>query len=44
MLKSCSHVVCNTCTDELVRKTKQCTECDKELKESDITELKREGE
>ena len=43
VMKPCSHVTCKTCTDTLVKQSKQCTVCDKELVEKDIVELKREG-
>ena len=51
-MKPCSHVVCKTCVDELVRppvaknadKPKSaCVVCDVALKDKDIIELKREG-
>ena len=42
-MKTCSHVACKTCTDTLVKPSKQCTVCDKELVEKDIVEMKREG-
>lgn len=43
LMKPCSHVVCKTCTESLIRPSKQCVVCDKELGEKDIIELKREG-
>ncbi|TFK73156.1 hypothetical protein BDN72DRAFT_762107 [Pluteus cervinus] len=43
LMKPCSHVVCKTCTETLVRPAKQCIVCDELLKEKDIIELKREG-
>ncbi|GKV58054.1 nitric oxide synthase-interacting protein [Collybia sordida] len=43
VMKPCAHVTCKTCTDSLVRPSKQCVVCDTQLKEKDIVELKREG-
>ncbi|EIW79613.1 hypothetical protein CONPUDRAFT_125977 [Coniophora puteana RWD-64-598 SS2] len=43
VMKPCSHVVCKTCTDSLVRPAKQCIVCDIVLKDKDIIGLKREG-
>ncbi|KAF9449878.1 hypothetical protein P691DRAFT_811443 [Macrolepiota fuliginosa MF-IS2] len=43
MIKPCGHVTCKTCTDTLVRPSKQCMVCDQELKNGDIQGLKREG-
>ncbi|VDB96536.1 unnamed protein product [Peniophora sp. CBMAI 1063] len=43
LMKPCSHVACKTCTDTLVKQSKQCTVCDKELADKDIVEMKREG-
>jgi nitric oxide synthase-interacting protein len=43
VLTSCSHVVCKTCTDTLVRPASQCVVCDKEAPSRKIVELKREG-
>lgn len=42
-MKPCSHVVCKTCTDSLVRSARQCVVCDHKLESGDIVELKREG-
>ena len=42
-MKPCSHVVCKTCTDSLVRSAQQCVVCDHKLENSHIIELKREG-
>lgn len=43
-MKSCFHVICKTCVDELVQPSKQCVLCDHEVKAGvDILELKREG-
>ncbi|KDR77231.1 hypothetical protein GALMADRAFT_66248 [Galerina marginata CBS 339.88] len=41
--KPCGHVTCKTCTDTLVRPSKQCIVCDVKLKDKDVIELKREG-
>ncbi|KAF9485672.1 hypothetical protein BDN70DRAFT_847580 [Pholiota conissans] len=43
LCKPCGHVTCKTCTDTLVRPSKQCIVCDVKLKEKDVIELKREG-
>ncbi|KAI5114933.1 hypothetical protein M0805_008894, partial [Coniferiporia weirii] len=43
IMSPCSHVVCKTCTDTLVRPSSQCVACDKEVPKSKIIELKREG-
>ena len=42
--KPCGHVTCKTCTDSLVKTSKQCVACDVSLKiEKDIIPLTREG-
>ncbi|EAU83936.2 hypothetical protein CC1G_10341 [Coprinopsis cinerea okayama7 len=41
--KPCGHVTCKTCTDTLVKPSKQCVVCEKVLKDKDVLELKREG-
>ncbi|KAJ7158943.1 hypothetical protein C8R46DRAFT_906761 [Mycena filopes] len=46
LMKPCSHVVCRTCTETLVRPpptAHACVVCDARLKKKDILELKREG-
>lgn len=43
LMKPCSHVVCKTCTDTLVRPAGQCIVCDSTLGSKDIIELRREG-
>ncbi|KAH8112919.1 hypothetical protein DFH11DRAFT_1857693 [Phellopilus nigrolimitatus] len=43
LLTSCSHIVCKTCTETLVRPSSQCVVCDKEAPTEKIVELKREG-
>ncbi|KAH7104203.1 hypothetical protein BKA62DRAFT_693856 [Auriculariales sp. MPI-PUGE-AT-0066] len=52
VMKPCSHVVCKTCVDELVRPASSkadpkmpmaCVVCDAALKDKDLVELKREG-
>lgn len=44
LMKTCFHVICKTCIDELVHPSKQCVVCDNEVKtDLDILELKREG-
>ncbi|KAF8317897.1 hypothetical protein DL93DRAFT_479799 [Clavulina sp. PMI_390] len=43
LLKSCSHVVCKTCADTLVRPSNQCSVCDKPAKDKDIINMDREG-
>ena len=42
-MKSCGHVTCKTCTDSLVKPSKQCIVCDSQLAEKDIIALSREG-
>lgn len=44
-MKPCGHVICKTCTDSLVKPSKQCIHCDAVLKsvEKDIIALTREG-
>ncbi|KAH6891791.1 hypothetical protein BKA70DRAFT_1162530 [Coprinopsis sp. MPI-PUGE-AT-0042] len=43
LAKPCGHVTCKTCTDTLVKPSKQCIVCDVSVKEKEIIELKREG-
>ncbi|TFK52908.1 hypothetical protein OE88DRAFT_1627381 [Heliocybe sulcata] len=43
LMKPCSHVVCKTCTDSLIRPSKQCVVCDKQLGGKDVIALRREG-
>ncbi|KAI0797307.1 hypothetical protein BC629DRAFT_1581647 [Irpex lacteus] len=43
LMKPCGHVVCKTCTDSLVKPSKQCIQCDKVLADKDIITLTREG-
>jgi len=43
LIRTCSHVVCKTCTDTLVKPSHQCIVCDKNAKDKDIVELQREG-
>lgn len=44
VMKPCGHVVCKTCTDSLVKPSKQCIHCDVVLAgEKDIIPLTREG-
>lgn len=43
VMRPCSHVVCKTCTDTLVKDSKQCVVCDTQLEGKDIIELMREG-
>lgn len=42
-MKPCSHVICKTCHDTLVKPSKQCVVCDVKIDEKDAVELKREG-
>src|SRR5258708_21839215 len=45
VLRPCSHVLCRTCTDTLVKPSSQCSVCDTVLKEpkKDIIDMEREG-
>ncbi|TFK25457.1 hypothetical protein FA15DRAFT_703717 [Coprinopsis marcescibilis] len=43
LAKGCGHVTCKTCTETLVKPSKQCVVCDAGIKEKDIIELKRTG-
>lgn len=43
LMSSCSHVVCKTCTDTLVRPSSQCVVCDSPTPKEKIIELQREG-
>lgn len=43
VMKPCGHVICKTCTDQLVKPGKQCLACDKALTDKDIIALSREG-
>jgi len=43
LMKPCSHVICKTCTDTLVKPSSQCVICDAKLEAKDIIELVREG-
>lgn len=43
VIRSCSHVICKTCIDTLVRPSKQCVVCDGKARDKDVVELAREG-
>jgi nitric oxide synthase-interacting protein len=43
VMRSCSHVVCKTCCDTIVKPARQCIVCDKKAKDKDIVELARDG-
>ena len=45
VLRPCSHMLCGTCTDTLVKPSSQCSVCDTALKEpkKDIIDIEREG-
>ncbi|KAF8331946.1 uncharacterized protein EI90DRAFT_904478 [Cantharellus anzutake] len=45
LLRPCSHVICKTCCDSLVKPSSQCSACDAALDESkkDIIEIEGEG-
>ncbi|KIP10751.1 hypothetical protein PHLGIDRAFT_22037 [Phlebiopsis gigantea 11061_1 CR5-6] len=43
LMKPCGHVTCKTCTDTLVKPSKQCIVCDSQLADKDIIALSREG-
>ncbi|KAG8934898.1 hypothetical protein FRC02_009020 [Tulasnella sp. 418] len=43
LIRSCSHVLCKTCTEDLVKPNGQCCVCDAKAKSKDIVELAREG-
>ncbi|KAI0075173.1 hypothetical protein K474DRAFT_1664557 [Panus rudis PR-1116 ss-1] len=43
LMKPCGHVTCKTCTDTLVKESKQCVACDKSVTDKDIIALAREG-
>ena len=43
VLRACSHVVCKTCCDTLVRPSHQCSVCDTVLKDKEIVDMDREG-
>ena len=43
VMKPCGHVVCKSCTDQLVKPGKQCIACDVQLADKDIIALSREG-
>jgi len=43
LLIACSHVICRTCSDTLVRTSHQCAVCDKSAKDKEIIDMDREG-
>ncbi|EKM57237.1 uncharacterized protein PHACADRAFT_93313 [Phanerochaete carnosa HHB-10118-sp] len=43
VMKPCGHVVCKSCTDELIKPGKQCISCEVQLTDKDIIALSREG-
>ena len=43
VLRNCSHVICRTCADTLVRPSQQCSICDKPAKDKDVIHIEREG-
>ncbi|KAI9250884.1 hypothetical protein BDA99DRAFT_204314 [Phascolomyces articulosus] len=43
VMRSCGHVVCNTCVDMFVKKTKRCYVCEAKIKSKDIVDMSPEG-
>lgn len=42
-MRSCGHVICNTCVDMFVKKSKKCYVCEKKVKSKDIVDMTPEG-
>ena len=42
-MRSCGHVICNTCVDMFVKKTKRCYVCEAKTKSKDIVDMSPEG-
>lgn len=43
VIKPCTHVVCKTCAETLVKPSMQCVVCDEAVTKNGIIELRREG-
>ncbi|ORE06811.1 hypothetical protein BCV72DRAFT_118746 [Rhizopus microsporus var. microsporus] len=43
IMRSCGHVICNTCVDMFVKKSKKCYVCEKKVKSKDIVDMTPEG-
>lgn len=42
-MRNCGHVICNTCVDMFVKKSKRCYVCEKKTKSKDIVDMSAEG-
>ncbi|CAO3623671.1 unnamed protein product [Mucor hiemalis] len=43
VLRPCGHVICNSCIDMFVKKSKKCYTCEKKIKSKDIIDMSPEG-
>lgn len=43
VMRTCGHVICNTCVDMFVKKSKKCYVCEKKVKSKDIVDMTPEG-
>ncbi|CDH50037.1 zinc finger nitric oxide synthase-interactingprotein [Lichtheimia corymbifera JMRC:FSU:9682] len=43
VMRNCGHVICNTCVDMFVKKSKRCYVCEKKTKSKDIVDMSAEG-
>ncbi|KAI7849017.1 hypothetical protein BDC45DRAFT_294017 [Circinella umbellata] len=43
VMRSCGHVICNTCVNMFVKKTKRCYVCEAKIKSKDIIDMSPEG-
>lgn len=43
VMRNCGHVICNTCVDMFVAKSKKCYVCETKTKSKDIVDMSPEG-
>ncbi|KAG1143420.1 hypothetical protein G6F37_007058 [Rhizopus arrhizus] len=43
IMRTCGHIICNTCVDMFVKKPKKCYVCEKKVKSKDIVDMTPEG-
>ncbi|KAI8141075.1 hypothetical protein BJV82DRAFT_518943 [Fennellomyces sp. T-0311] len=43
VMRSCGHVICNSCVDMFVKKTKRCYVCETKTKSKDVVDMSPEG-
>jgi nitric oxide synthase-interacting protein len=43
VLRQCGHVICNSCIDMFVKKSKKCYVCEEKTKTKDVIDMSPEG-